>query len=76
MRRDCRSRSSNSVACFNGLENMELYRVQPTVADYSPSLFCQVAGCLALERIKNPLLENREQIIRPRIIPGNGVAMI
>ena len=65
-----------SVACFNGLENMELYRVQPTVADYSPSLFGQVAGRLALERIKNPLLENREQIIRPRIIPGNGVAMI
>ena len=56
-----------SVACFNGLENMELYRVQPTVADYSPSLFGQVAGRhdLTISLRKLP-----EQVLK-KVIPVN-----
>ena len=52
------------------------FSVQPTVADYGPSLIGQVAVRLTLERIINPSLPGMAQIVTPRIISGNAVRHI
>lgn len=65
-----------SITCFNSINNSELFQVQPTVADYSPVQIGQIAGRFALGRIIDNSLANREKIIMPMIVPGNGVALV
>lgn len=62
-----------SVSCFNGIENIELMSIRPTIADFSPYLIGKAAGRSILERIKDNSIENREYIFAPTLIHGNGV---
>ncbi|SFI12982.1 transcriptional regulator, LacI family [Lachnospiraceae bacterium NLAE-zl-G231] len=63
-----------SVVGFNGINNLELMSVRPTVADFDPYDIGKAAGRFLLERIKDRSLENREAIFNPVIIPGNATA--
>ena len=62
-----------SVSCFNQIDNMQLFKVQPSVASFSPLIIGQIAGRFALERIRDKSIKNRELIIPPTFIHGNAV---
>ena len=63
-----------SMVGFNGIDNLELMSVRPTVADFDPYEVGKAAGQYILDRIQEPSLPNREAIINPTIIYGNATA--
>ena len=65
-----------SVAGFNGIDNLELMTVRPTVADYDPYKIGLAAGKAILERILDNTIDNREYIFSPTIIHGNAIKTV
>lgn len=63
-----------SIVGFNGVENLELMTVRPTIADYDPYTIGTSAGQFLLDRIDNLSIQNREAIFDPTILIGNATA--
>ena len=63
-----------SIVGFNGIDNLELMNIRPTVANFDPYQIGSAAGKFLLERIQNLNIENREAIFDPTLINGNATS--
>ena len=63
-----------SIVGFNGIDNLELMNIRPTVANFDPYQIGSAAGKFLLERIQNLHIENREAIFDPTLINGNATS--
>lgn len=64
-----------SIVGYDGIENLELMSVRPTVANFDPHIIGKHVGMAILERIRDNHIENREFILDPEIINGNAVSI-
>ncbi len=64
-----------SLVSYDGIDNLDLMTVRPTIANFDTNIIGSQIATLLLERIKNPELPNRNFILEPEIIQGNSIGL-
>lgn len=65
-----------SIASYGSIANIELYYVQPSIVTMDAWTIGKKAGELILHRIKNKDATNKEIILTPQLLIGDGVKKI
>ncbi len=64
-----------SLVSYDGIPNAQLMVIRPTSAVFDTAAMGQRIGRAILERIENPMIENRSFIFQQRVMQGNSINM-